>query len=142
MVSSIKLKYEVNSKNFLEAGNVSQDIKNKLIELKINPEVVRKTALAIYEGELNMIIHTFGGTIEVEITEHSIIVELNDTGPGISDVSLAMQQGFSTISNNNELKAQGRGEGIGFTNMMKFSDTFDIKSKVGKGTTIKMSINR
>lgn len=135
-----QFKYIVNSFDFINAGNVSQDIKKKLTEMNINSEKIRRAVLAVYEGEINMMIHANGGIIEVDVTDDCIKMVLSDNGPGIADVDLAMQSGYSTVSDSGVI-SQGFGAGMGFSNMKSMSDTIDVQSKLGLGTTITMTIN-
>jgi anti-sigma regulatory factor (Ser/Thr protein kinase) len=105
----------------------------------IPPEVVRKVAIAMYEGEINMVIHANGGEITVEISEDKITMILVDNGPGIADVDLAMQEGYSTAPDN--IRSLGFGAGMGLPNMKKYSDDMRIETKLGVGTTVYMTVN-
>lgn len=133
-------KYIVNSFDFSNAGNVSQDIKQRLIELGIDPEKIRRAVLAVYEGEINMVIHSNGGVIEVEVSDECIKMILSDNGPGIADIELAMQSGYSTVSDSGVI-SKGYGAGMGFSNMKSMSDKMDVETKPGLGTTVTMVIN-
>ena len=93
----------------------------------------------MYEGEINMVIHANGGYADVEVTDEAIIITLTDTGPGIPDVSLAMQEGYSTAREN--IRALGFGAGMGLPNMKKYTDYMDIETTVGVGTKITMKVN-
>ena len=93
----------------------------------------------MYEGEINMVIHANGGSADVEVTDEEIIITLTDTGPGIPDVSLAMQEGYSTARDN--IRALGFGAGMGLPNMKKYTDYMDIETTVGVGTKITMKVN-
>lgn len=135
-----ELKYMVNSSDFENAGNVSQDLKKKLTEMNIDPEKIRRAVLAVYEGEINMMIHANGGLIDVTISDRCIKMVLADNGPGIADVDLAMQSGYSTISDSGVI-SKGFGAGMGFSNMKSMSDTMEVETKLGLGTTITMTIN-
>lgn len=135
-----ELKYMVNSSDFENAGNVSQDLKKKLTEMNIDPEKIRRAVLAVYEGEINMMIHANGGLIDVTISDSCIKMVLADNGPGIADVDLAMQSGYSTISDSGVI-SKGFGAGMGFSNMKSMSDTMEVETKLGLGTTIIMTIN-
>ena len=103
-----------------------------------SPEVVRKVAIAMYEGEINMVIHAKGGTIDVEISPDDILMVLKDVGPGIPDIEKAMQAGYSTAPDN--VRALGFGAGMGLPNMKRYSDEMEIDTVVGKGTTVKLVI--
>lgn len=135
-----ELKYMVNSSDFENAGNVSQDLKKKLAEINIDPEKIRRAVLAVYEGEINMMIHANGGIIDVFVTDSCIKMVLADNGPGIADVDLAMQSGYSTISDSGVI-SKGFGAGMGFSNMKSMSDTMEVETRLGLGTTITMTIN-
>lgn len=104
----------------------------------VAPEVIRKVAIAMYEGEINMVIHANGGIIDVEITPEEIIMVLKDSGPGIADVSKAMQAGWSTATEN--VRSLGFGAGMGLPNMDKYSDEMDIQTELGVGTTVTMKV--
>jgi len=135
---TIKLKYTVSPDDFTRAGEASSDIKSKLKRMGVSPEVVRKVAIAMYEGEINMVIHANGGEIDVEITPDEITMTLKDKGPGIKDIEQAMQAGWSTAPDN--VRNLGFGAGMGLPNMKKYSDEMEIQSVVGKGTTVTMKV--
>lgn len=134
------MKYIVNAFDYANTGNVSQDIKKKLTELGIDSEKIRRTVLAVYEGEINMIIHANGGIIEIDVDDECIKMTLSDNGPGIADIDLAMQSGYSTVSDG-EIKSHGFGGGMGFSTMKSMSDTMKIESQIGLGTTVYMTVN-
>ncbi|HNX64159.1 MAG TPA: ATP-binding protein [Oscillospiraceae bacterium] len=138
MSDTIKLKYTVSPDDFTRAGEASSDIKSKLKRMGVSPEVVRKVAIAMYEGEINMVIHANGGEIDVEITPDEITMTLKDKGPGIKDIEQAMQAGWSTAPDN--VRNLGFGAGMGLPNMKKYSDEMEIQSVVGKGTTVTMKV--
>lgn len=104
----------------------------------VNPEAIRKVAIAMYEGEINMVIHADGGEITVEITPEKIDMILDDKGPGIKDVELAMQAGYSTAPD--EIRSLGFGAGMGLPNMKKYSDQMEIDTRIGEGTKITMTV--
>lgn len=139
MNESILLTYDVSPSDFTRAGEASSDVKGKLKKMGVPPEVVRKVAIAMYEGEINMVIHAHGGKITVEITEDKIVMILADRGPGIKDINLAMQEGYSTAPDN--IRSLGFGAGMGLPNMKKYSDTMEIETKIGQGTTVYMTVN-
>lgn len=138
MTDTIKLKYIVSPDDFTRAGEASSDVKGKLKKMGIPPEIVRKVAIAMYEGEINMVIHANGGTIDVEITPSEITMVLADSGPGIKDIEQAMQEGFSTAPDN--VRSLGFGAGMGLPNMKKYSDEMDIQTQIGVGTTVTMKV--
>lgn len=138
MTDTIKLKYIVSPDDFTRAGEASSDVKGKLKKMGIPPEIVRKVAIAMYEGEINMVIHANGGTVDVEITPSEITMVLADSGPGIKDIEQAMQEGFSTAPDN--VRSLGFGAGMGLPNMKKYSDEMDIQTQIGVGTTVTMKV--
>ncbi len=133
------MKYEVRSDDFSVAGEASGKIKRTLKDLGLDPSVVRNVAIAVYEGEINMVIHANGGFIDVEITPDRITVVLKDSGPGIPDVEKAMQAGFSTAPEN--IRALGFGAGMGLPNIKKYSDEMNIETELDVGTTITLGFN-
>lgn len=138
MSEVMKLHYIVDGNDFTRAGETSSKVKKTLTQLGFNPNVVRKVAIAMYEGEINMVIHADGGTIDVDISPDEIVIVMKDTGPGISDIEKAMQEGYSTASAN--VRELGFGAGMGIPNMKKYSDIMEIDTKVGEGTTLKLVI--
>ena len=138
-MSNLSLKYVVDNQEFTRAGEASSDVKKKLKMMGVPPEAVRKVAIAMYEGEINMVIHANGGEITVDITPTQIIMILKDNGPGIADIEQAMQAGWSTASEN--IRALGFGAGMGLPNMKKYSDEMDIDTVLGVGTTVTMKVN-
>lgn len=133
------MKYEVRSDDFSVAGEASGKIKRTLKDLGLDASVVRNVAIAVYEGEINMVIHANGGYIEVEINPDKIKIVLKDSGPGIPDVEKAMQAGFSTAPEN--IRALGFGAGMGLPNIKKYSDEMYIDTELGVGTTITLGFN-
>ena len=137
--SIMTLKYRVSADDYKSAGEASSDVKNKLKKMGFPPEVVRKVAISMYEGEINMVIHANGGTIKVEIAPDNIRMILADVGPGIADIDKAMEQGYSTAPE--EVRALGFGAGMGLPNMKKYSDYMNIDSTIGVGTTVTMDVH-
>ena len=107
-------------------------------QLGFSPDIIRRVSIAMYEGEINMVIHANGGIADVSVTPDEIIIVLEDHGPGIPDVELAMKEGFSTAKDN--IRQLGFGAGMGLPNMKKYTDRMDIDSKVGIGTKITMTV--
>jgi Anti-sigma regulatory factor (Ser/Thr protein kinase) len=138
MEDAIVLKYQVIDGEFQRAGEVSSDVKHKLKQMGVPANIVRKVAIAMYEGEVNMVIHANGGEITVEITPEQIKMILADVGPGIPDVEKAMTAGFSTASD--ATRNLGFGAGMGLPNMKKNTDSLDIETILGEGTTITMVV--
>ena len=139
MSDTIKLHYTVSPDDFTRAGEASGDVKSKLKKMGVSPEAVRKVAIAMYEGEINMVIHAEGGDIDVEISEDDITMVLSDKGPGIADIEQAMQAGWSTAPDN--IRSLGFGAGMGLPNMKKYSDDMKIETQLGVGTTVTMKVN-
>jgi Anti-sigma regulatory factor (Ser/Thr protein kinase) len=139
VAENLKLHYVVEGDDFTSAGAASGDVKKLLRQLGAQPDVIRKVAIAMYEGEINMVIHANGGVIDVEITPRRITMVLTDQGPGIPDVEAAMQEGFSTAPDT--IRNLGFGAGMGLPNMKKYADTMQIDTEVGVGTTITMTVD-
>lgn len=131
--------YDIDGSDFTRAGEASSAVKNRLKMLGVDSAAIRKTAIAMYEGEINMVIHADGGTITVTISDDSITMVLADRGPGIPDIDQAMQEGFSTARP--EVRSLGFGAGMGLPNMKRFTDEMKINTVLGKGTTITMKVN-
>ena len=134
----LSLHYEVSGTDFTCAGEASGKIKKNLKELGFPTNIVRNVSIAVYEGEINMVILGGGGVIDVEISPDCISIVLADQGPGIPDVSLAMQEGYSTAPDN--VRQLGFGAGMGLPNIKKYTDEMIIETEVGKGTTIKLKV--
>jgi anti-sigma regulatory factor (Ser/Thr protein kinase) len=134
----IHMSYEVPPGDFTRAGEASSNLKSSLKKMGVNPEIVRKVAIAMYEGEINMVIHATGGKIDVVVSPEEIEMVLKDQGPGIANIELAMQAGYSTAPDN--IRNLGFGAGMGLPNMKKYSDEFKIESTVGVGTTVTMKV--
>ena len=135
-MDNMKLHFDVDGEDFTRAGEASGETKRVLKGLGFDANVIRNVSIAMYEGEINMVIHAGGGEIDVEISPECISMVLTDHGPGIPDIKLAMQEGWSTAPD--YIRQMGFGAGMGLPNMMKCSDKFDIQSKIGEGTSITM----
>lgn len=138
MAEIMKLHYTVDGDDFTRAGETSSKVKKTLNQLGFDPKVVKKVAIAMYEGEINMVIHANGGTIDVDISPEEIVIVMQDVGPGIPDVEKAMQEGFSTADHN--VRELGFGAGMGLPNMKRYSDEMTIDTEVGKGTCVKLVV--
>ncbi len=134
----LSLHYDVSGTDFTCAGEASSKIKRNLKELGFPTSVIRNVAIAVYEGEINMVIHGGGGVIDAEISPECISLVLADQGPGIPDVELAMQEGYSTAPDN--VRQLGFGAGMGLPNIKKYTDEMIIETEVGKGTTIRLKV--
>ena len=135
----MKKVYPVAARDFATAGEASGRIKNTLKQLGVDMGVVRRVAIASYEAELNLVIHSDGGEMELCVTPSTVTITTRDKGPGIPDLDLAMQEGYSTASE--EVRMLGFGAGMGMPNMKRCADGFQIASQVGKGTSICMEFN-
>lgn len=138
MGEALTFRYTIDGDDFTRAGEASSSVKNKLKQLGLDSDVIRKVAIAMYEGEINMVIHADGGEITVTVADSGITMVLADTGPGIPDVGQAMQEGWSTARA--EVRSLGFGAGMGLPNMKKYTDEMQIDTVIGKGTTIKMKV--
>ena len=138
MADVIALTYDISPDDFTRAGEASSDVKSKLKQVGVSPAAIRKVAIAMYEGEINMVIHAEGGKITVEISPAEIRMILADKGPGIPDVEQAMKAGYSTAPD--EVRSLGFGAGMGLPNMKKYTDSMTIDTTVGVGTTITMTV--
>jgi len=134
----VKLRFEVSDEDFSLAGRASSELKRVLARLGFGPETVRRASVAAYEGEINMVIHAGGGVFEAEIETDRIVLNLDDSGPGIPDIGLAMTEGWSTAPE--RYRELGFGAGMGLPNMKRNCDEFDIRSEVGVGTWVHMVI--
>ena len=139
MGEEIRLHFTVDGDDFTSAGQASVQVKKDLRQLGISPETIRRVSIAMYEGEINMVIHAGGGSADVIISEDRIVIILDDTGPGIPDIKLAMQEGYSTAPES--VRNLGFGAGMGLPNMKRYTDDMKIESVVGKGTKITMVVN-
>ena len=136
MKNNIRFVFKVKADDFLNAGKVSTEIKKYLSQLGLSRELIRKIVICSYEAEVNLVIHSLGGDIELEISNSAIHLYSIDQGPGIENINLAMKAGFSTASE--KAREMGFGAGMGLPNMKKHSDEFEIKSSNG-GTFIRMT---
>lgn len=138
-MSSVKLTYNVDGENFTSAGEASSAVKNVLKQLGFASDVIRRVSIAMYEAEINMVIHAHGGEATVEISPELIRMVLVDHGPGIPDVEKAMQEGYSTAPD--DVRSLGFGAGMGLPNIKKYSDDLQIETQVGHGTTLTITVN-
>ena len=139
MTDGLVFRFAVEGDNFTSAGQASVQVKKNLRQLGFDSELIRRVSIAMYEGEINMVIHAGGGDAEVRVNEDCIEIILDDKGPGIKDIEQAMQAGFSTASDT--VRSLGFGAGMGLPNMEKNSDSMQISSTVGVGTKIVMKFN-
>ena len=137
-MNTLTLRYVVPGGDFTRAGVASCAVKRTLKQVGYNPEAIRKVAIAMYEGEINMVIHAGGGEAVVDVDPKQVQIVLRDHGPGIPDVEKAMQEGWSTAPDN--VRNLGFGAGMGLPNMKKYTDELRIDTKVGEGTTLFMKV--
>jgi anti-sigma regulatory factor (Ser/Thr protein kinase) len=136
-MKDMKFEYRIEGGDFVRAGHASSEIKKVLNQLNIYPAVVRRIAVAMYEGEVNVVAHAYRGTIRIKINPERILVTIQDEGPGIADIERAMQEGYSTASD--KVREMGFGAGMGLSNMKKNSDQLVINSEINKGTVVEMT---
>lgn len=134
----ITYEFDVDGDNFMSAGTATEKVKYNLKQLGIPADIIKRAAIAMYEGEINMVIHARGGKAIVKIYTDEIIITLIDRGPGIANIELAMQEGYSTAPDN--IRSLGFGAGMGLPNMKKNSDFMEINSVVGEGTTVELVV--
>ena len=120
MSESLTFHFDVDGEDFTSAGQASVQVKKNLRRLGIPPEIIRQVSIAMYEGEINMVIHAGGGKADVIVSENKIEIILEDHGPGIPDVELAMQEGYSTAPDS--VRSLGFGAGMGLPNMKRYMD--------------------
>lgn len=132
----MKLSFSIPSMDFSAAGKASTEVKRLLARLGLGQDLVKRIAIAMYEGEMNIAIHGGGGAAEMELTPEKVEILLVDHGPGIADIGLAMTEGYSTASQ--EVRSMGFGAGMGLPNMRRNADSLDIESAVGSGTKVHM----
>ena len=134
----VRLHYDIDGDNFTSAGEASSETKKVLKQLGLPSDVVRKVTIAMYEGEINMVIHANGGVADVEVSSEEIRIVLADHGPGIPHVELAMKEGYSTAPDN--VRSLGFGAGMGLPNMKRYTDSMEIETELGVGTVVTMTI--
>ncbi len=134
----IKLHYDVPGDDFTRAGAASGAVKSKLKQLGFPADVIRRVAIAMYEGEINMVIHAGGGEADVDISPTKVVMVLTDHGPGIPDLDKAMQEGWSTAPD--QVRSLGFGAGMGLPNIKRYSDDLQIDTKIGEGTVMTMTV--
>ena len=139
MSTILRHTYKVEAEDYTRAGEASADIKRKLRQLGVSAAVLRRVAVASYEVELNLVIHSLGGELTLEVEPDYVRLISRDRGPGIADVELAMREGWSTA--NETARSLGFGAGMGLPNMKRNADDFDITSRVGEGTAIRMGFS-
>jgi anti-sigma regulatory factor (Ser/Thr protein kinase) len=139
MSDNLVFHFDIDGNDFTSAGQASVQVKKNLRQLGLDAETIRRVSIAMYEGEINMVIHAGGGNADISVYEDCVEIILEDCGPGIADIEKAMQAGYSTAPDS--IRNLGFGAGMGLPNMKKNSDSMEITSKVGEGTRIVMRIN-
>jgi anti-sigma regulatory factor (Ser/Thr protein kinase) len=132
-------RFLVKGGDFDKAGEVSTQIKAVLKDTGIERDIIRRACIASFEAEMNVVIHAVSGEAELVITATDIIITMSDHGPGIADLGLAMQEGYSTASD--AMRERGFGAGMGLPNIQRSVDDLKIESQVGVGTTLRMTIH-
>ncbi len=135
-ITPIELFFEIERGDFVRAGEASSKIKKKLLRLGFTGGIIRRTAIATYEAEMNIVIHSLGGSLKVKMYPEKVVLVAKDEGPGIPDVALAMKEGFSTAPEH--VREMGFGAGMGLPNMRNCADEFEIESREDVGTTVTM----
>ena len=138
MSEALTFHFDVDGENFTSAGQASVQVKKNLRQIGLAPEIIRRVSIAMYEGEINMVIHAGGGEIDVDISPECVHMVLADHGPGIENVELAMQEGYSTAPDN--VRSLGFGAGMGLPNIKKYTDEMDIQTQKDVGTTITLKV--
>lgn len=137
--NTIRLHYDIPSEDLICAGEASSNMKKMLTQLGINPSIIKRAAIAMYEAEINAVIHASGGVADIEISRDTVVITITDKGPGIADIELAMQEGYSTAPD--AIREMGFGAGLGLPNIKRNADGFTIESQVGKGTKVVITVN-
>jgi len=132
--------YEVTGRDYANAGRASTSIKDILKNLGVHPAVVRRTAIASYEAEMNVVMYAVRARMSLRVSPTAVTLEVQDEGPGIEDIDLAMQEGYSTATP--EMREMGFGAGMGLPNIKRNADVFDIKSEVSRGTRLLIRIGQ
>lgn len=135
-MSSLRKSYYIKERDFIRAGKASIQIQNTLKALGFDPKLIRRVAVCCYEGEMNVVMHGKDGQLTIELGKGKLLVDIADAGPGIEDIELAMQEGYSTASD--EYRKMGFGAGMGLPNMKKNADSMTIQSSKGNGTRVRM----
>lgn len=135
----MKLQYEIEGGDFSSAGKASSDVKKMLKQLNIDPRIIRRIAVALYEAEVNVVAHAYKGLMKVDLNPEKIKIVLEDEGPGIEDIDKAMQEGYSTASE--AVRQMGFGAGMGLPNIKRNADEMILNSTPGKGTVLELTVN-
>lgn len=139
MDNTIKLFFEIPANDITVLGEASSAVKKALNQLGINPNIIKKAAISMYEAEINVAIHAGGGTADIEINTEKVIIKIKDKGPGIADLDLAMKEGYSTAPDS--VREMGFGAGMGLPNMKRYADRLKISSKLKHGTEVIIEVD-
>ena len=140
MPEAFESTYRVLGRDFSNAGKVSTSIKDTLKRLGVSPLVVRRVAIVSYEAEMNLVMYAVRGNISLSVSREAITIRIDDEGPGIPDIQLAMQEGYSTATP--EMREMGFGAGMGLPNIKRNADDFDISSEIGRGTHLYVRVTQ
>jgi anti-sigma regulatory factor (Ser/Thr protein kinase) len=133
----VDFEYKIEGDDFTNAGAASSAVKKMLNQVGVRPDIIKRTVVALYEAEVNIVVHAYRGTIKIDIDEEKIHIRLEDEGPGIPDIDRAMQKGYSTATP--RVREMGFGAGMGLPNMKSNADSLVVTSEVGKGTTVEIT---
>lgn len=134
----MQFEYTIDGGDFTNAGYALSQVKKVLKQLNVDPKLIKRLVVCLYEAEVNIVAHAYSGIIYTDISTDKIVVKLVDKGPGISDINLAMQMGYSTASP--EVREMGFGAGMGLPNIKNNADEFNIESVVNQGTTLEIAV--
>ena len=137
-MAALHFHFDIDGEDFSSAGEASVEMKKKLRQLGFPSDVIRRCSIAMYEGEINMVIHANGGSADVAVYPDKIVIVLEDHGPGIPNVELAMQEGYSTATE--QIHNMGFGAGMGLPNMKRYTESLEIETQVGVGTKLTMVV--
>ena len=135
----MKFDFDIEGGNFSKVGTASSELKKILKQLNVDSGVIRRTVVALYEAEVNVVAHAYSGNIKLDINSKYVDIKIEDKGPGIENLDLAMKEGYSTASA--KVREMGFGAGMGLPNISENADEFRIESEVGKGTTLYINYN-
>ena len=138
-MEALNFHFDIDGEDFSSAGEASVQVKKKLRQLGFPSDVIRRCSIAMYEGEINMVIHANGGSADVAVYPDKVVMVLEDHGPGIPNVELAMQEGYSTASE--QIHNMGFGAGMGLPNMKRYTESLEIETQVGVGTKLTMVVS-
>ena len=138
-MEALHFHFDIDGEDFSSAGEASVEMKKKLRQLGFPSAVIRRCSIAMYEGEINMVIHANGGNADVDVYPDRVVMVLEDHGPGIPDVELAMQEGYSTSTE--QIRNMGFGAGMGLPNMKRYTDSLEIETQIGVGTKLTMVVS-